>query len=155
MLFRSTALGRRAPVAVTVRAPRSAEAARAATIALSLPRPLQEGDTTTLHAVVRDAGGHPLDDDPVVWTSADPEIAGVDGTSGLVRAVKEGRTTISATVDGRTQRVPVVVSARPAVTRPAVSATAAGETSLRSAANACFAALRAGDAAWVEQRYQP
>ena len=159
----ATALGRRAPVAVTVRAPRTTDAPRAATIALSLPRPLQEGDTTTLRAVVRDAAGRRLDDDPVVWTSADPEIAGVDGTSGLVRAVKEGRTTITATVDGRSQRVPVIISARPPASRPAASPPAnppattssAGDAAVRSAANACFAALRSGDAARVEQLYQP
>ena len=161
----ATALGRRAPVTVTVRAPRSAAAPRAATIALTLPRPLQEGDTTTLRATVRDSAGRRLDDDPVVWSSADPEIAGVDGTSGLVRAMKEGRTTISATVDGRTQRVPLMVSARPAVSRPPAAPPAAtpaagagasvGETAIRSAASACFAALRAGDAARVQQLYQP
>ena len=161
----ATALGRRAPVTVTVRAPRSAASPRAATIALTLPRPLQEGDTTTLRATVRDSAGRRLDDDPVVWSSADPEIAGVDGTSGLVRAMKEGRTTISATVDGRTQRVPLMVSARPAVSRPPAAPPAAtpaagagasvGETAIRSAASACFAALRAGDAARVQQLYQP
>ena len=158
----ATALGRRAPVAVTVRAPRAAELPRAATIALSLPRPLQEGDTTTLHAIVRDSAGRRLDDDPVVWNSADPEIAGVDGTTGLVRAVKEGRTTVSATVDGKSQRVPIIVSARPSVTRPSAGPPAAapapgsaGETAVRSAANGCFAALRSGDAARMQQVYQP
>jgi hypothetical protein len=159
----ATALGRRAPVAVTVRAPRGADAPRAATLALSLPRPLQEGDTVTLHATVRDSAGRRLDDVPVVWTSADPEIAGVDGTSGLVRAVKEGRTTISATADGRSQRVPLIVSARPPVARPPAAGTpspapppaSGGESAVRAAAGACFAALHAGDAARMQQLYQP
>jgi hypothetical protein len=150
-------------VAVTVRAPRSADAPRAATLALSLPRPLQEGDTVTLHATVRDSAGRRLDDVPVVWTSADPEIAGVDGTSGLVRAVKEGRTTVSATADGRSQRVPLIVSARPPVARPPAAGTpnpappaaSGGEAAVRAAAGACFAALHSGDAARMQQLYQP
>ncbi|MGE5091389.1 MAG: protein kinase domain-containing protein [Bacillota bacterium] len=161
----ATALGRRTPVVVNVRAPRSPEAPRAATIAVSLPRPLQEGDTTTLHAVVRDSAGRRLGDDAVVWSSADPEVAGVDGTTGLVRAIKEGRTLISATADGRSQRVPIVVAARSQPARPApvsappaapaTSSASAGETGVRAAANACFAAIRAGDPARMQQLYQP
>ncbi len=160
----ATALGRRANIAVRVRAPRAPSAPRAATIALSLPRPLTEGDTTTIRAVVRDSAGRRIDDAALVWSSADPEVAGVDGTTGLVRAIREGHTTISAAADGRTQRVPVVVSARtaparpanaPTPTSPAASSSAAGETALRSTAAACLAALRAPDAARMQQLYQP
>ena len=160
----ATALGRRTPVVVNVRAPRSAESPRAATIAVSLPRPLQEGDTTTLHAVVRDSAGRRLSDDAVVWSSADPEIAGVDGTTGLVRAIREGRTLVSATVDGRSQRVAIVVAARSQAARPAPASNppgapapsaAAGEAAVRAAAGACFAAIRSADPARMQQLYQP
>lgn len=160
----ATALGRRTPVVVNVRAPRSPEAPRAATIAVSLPRPLQEGDTTTLHAVVRDSAGRRLSEDAVVWSSADPEVAGVDGSTGLVRAIREGRTIVSATVDGRSQRVPIVVAARSQPARPAPvpapaaatpSGGSAGEAAVRSAANACFAAIRSADPARMQQLYQP
>ena len=161
----ATALGRRTPVVVNVRAPRSPEAPRAATIAVSLPRPLQEGDTTTLHAIVRDSAGRRMGEDAVVWASADPEIAGVDGSTGLVRAIREGRTIVSATVDGRSQRVPIVVAARSqpakpapvsaAPAAPAASAASAGEMAVRAAANACFAAIRSADPARMQQLYQP
>jgi uncharacterized protein YjdB len=160
----ATALGRRTPVVVNVRAPRSPEAPRAATIAVSLPRPLQEGDTTTLHAVVRDSAGRRLSEDAVVWSSADPEVAGVDGSTGLVRAIREGRTIVSATVDARSQRVPIVVAARSQPARPAPVSTpaaaapsggSAGEAAVRSAANACFAAIRSADPARMQQLYQP
>jgi serine/threonine-protein kinase len=160
----ATALGRRATVAITVRAPRPSSAPRAATIALSLPRPLTEGDTTTLRAVVRDSAGRRLDDPALVWSSADPDVAGVDGTTGLVRAIREGHTTISATADGRTQRVPVVVTARapatkpappPSQPQPAASTAAAGEVAVRNAAGACLNALRSADAARMQQLYQP
>jgi hypothetical protein len=114
---------------------------------------------------VRDSAGRRLGDDAVVWSSADPEVAGVDGTTGLVRAIREGRTLISATADGRSQRVPIVVSARSQPARPApvsappaapaASSASAGEAAARAAANACFAAIRAGDPARVQQLYQP
>jgi hypothetical protein len=115
--------------------------------------------------VVRDSAGRRLSDDAIVWSSADPEIAGVDGTTGLVRAIREGRTVVSATVDGRSQRVPIVVAARAQPARPApvsappaapaTSSASAGETAVRAAANACFAAIRSADPARMQQLYQP
>jgi hypothetical protein len=73
---------------------------------------------------------------------------------------------VSATADGRSQRVPLIVSARPPAARPpapvaaanpaaGTSAASVGEAAVRAAASACFAALRSGDAARMQTVYQP
>jgi hypothetical protein len=53
------------------------------------------GDTVTVRATVRNAGGDVLTGAPVTWSSVDPGIASVDG-SGLVTGVGAGRATITA-----------------------------------------------------------
>jgi CubicO group peptidase (beta-lactamase class C family) len=65
--------------------------------------------TTQLAATARDAGGAVLGGRTVNWTSANPAVATVSG-SGLVTALTQGTTTITASSEGRsgTARVRVV-----------------------------------------------
>jgi uncharacterized protein YjdB len=66
------------------------------------------GGVVQLSAVPRDETGAALTDRPVVWESSDPAVATVDAT-GFVSALAAGLTTITATSEGRTAQVGVVV----------------------------------------------
>jgi hypothetical protein len=66
------------------------------------------GETVQLTATARDAGGTPVGGIAFVWASGDASIASVDG-SGLVTAVAEGQTTISATGGGMSGTAQVMV----------------------------------------------
>ena len=71
------------------------------------------GQTTQLTADVRDATGAPLSGRVIVWSSSDASIASVT-SQGVVTAVAPGSATISASVDGQSASVSVIVAARPA-----------------------------------------
>ncbi|HXG44016.1 MAG TPA: Ig-like domain-containing protein [Gemmatimonadales bacterium] len=60
---------------------------------------LAEGETRRVSAVARDARGHRIAAPGLQWSTADREIAAVD-TSGAVRAVAPGSTTLAAGVEG-------------------------------------------------------
>jgi hypothetical protein len=62
---------------------------------------LSVGDTLRLTATPLDAVGSPLTVRPVVWSSAAPNVATVNTTTGLVTAVAPGTTAISAIGGGR------------------------------------------------------
>lgn len=81
----------------------------AAAIAVTLDSArLVANQTTTAHAVVRDAGGHEITR-RVVWTSSDTTVARVtDG--GAVTAKKAGSATITASVDGVSGSATLAVS---------------------------------------------
>ena len=66
-------------------------------------------DTIRFTATVRDQHGQKVVGGTVAWTSSDPSVANVDG-SGLVRAVANGTTTISAASDGATGMASVSVA---------------------------------------------
>ena len=59
---------------------------------LSLTAP---GDTARLSATVRDAGGSPVPDAQLVWSSTDPAVVAVDA-SGLVTAIARGEVEVTA-----------------------------------------------------------
>lgn len=66
------------------------------------------GATSTVKAQLLDATGHVIDDRAATWTSSDPSIASVSST-GAVTGVKIGKTTVTATAEGKTATVPVTV----------------------------------------------
>ncbi len=57
---------------------------------------LEPGDTVRLSAEVRDHNGQVISGAAVTWASSDPAVAAVDAT-GLVTALAEGSTTVTAT----------------------------------------------------------
>jgi hypothetical protein len=61
---------------------------------------LLTGETVQLTATLRDGAGSIVTGRTVVWTSASPNVATVS-SSGLVTAVDDGVTTVSATADGQ------------------------------------------------------
>lgn len=71
---------------------------------------LTVGATAALTATARDAGGNALSGRAVSWTSSDANVASVDG-GGTVRGVAPGAAQITATVEGRTASVSIVVAA--------------------------------------------
>ena len=73
-----------------------AQQASSVTVSPAVVKLTALGDTVRLSADARDANGHPLVQAVFEWRSSDETVARVDA-SGLVRAVREGMTTISAT----------------------------------------------------------
>ena len=72
-----------------------------ASIALSTANDtLLQGQTLQLTATMLDQQGNVVTDRTISWTSSNPDVASVSGT-GLVTAVDDGVTTISASADGR------------------------------------------------------
>ncbi|MBP6444725.1 MAG: Ig domain-containing protein [Gemmatimonadales bacterium] len=86
-----------------------------ATVAMSsVTLSMQVGQTSTLIATPRAAGGGALTGRPVTWLSANPSIASVSGT-GLVTAVGAGGpVAITATSEGQVGTTQVTVTAAPA-----------------------------------------
>ncbi len=83
----------------------------------------------------RDASGNPVVGQPISWTSTDPAVATVSGT-GLVTAVTNGPTTITATANGFQTSILVTVqqvTASVVVTPAGASLGALGDTQLYSA----------------------
>ena len=70
------------------------------------------GKTVDFDAQTLDANGNALTDRQIVWTSASPATATVDG-SGTARGVAPGQTTITATSEGVSTSVPVTVNPVP------------------------------------------
>ncbi|WP_025411054.1 leishmanolysin-related zinc metalloendopeptidase [Gemmatirosa kalamazoonensis] len=70
------------------------------------------GDTRSLVAALSDANGSPITGRGVSWTSSDNAVATVDG-AGALTALAPGRTTVTATSEGRTGQLVVNVRRRP------------------------------------------
>jgi uncharacterized protein YjdB len=70
------------------------------------------GNTSTLTAAVKDAGGNTLDGRDVTWKSDNTAVATVDG-NGVVTAVAPGATTVTATSGGKSGNAKVVVTLEP------------------------------------------
>ena len=77
---------------------------------LVTPATLQliRGNHGAVSAELRDAGNHLIDDRTVTWTSSDPTIATVS-TTGVVNALKMGKTTLTATAEGKSTPIPLTV----------------------------------------------
>ena len=75
------------------------------------PASTRVGQSLTLRATVTDANGNSLNR-RVSWQSSDLAVAQI-GASGVVQAIGPGPTTISATVEGRSDQVTLTVSAIP------------------------------------------
>ena len=89
--------------AVTVRQLPAAVAVAPESLTLRSP-----GDTATVTATVTDSNGHTIETPEVVWASADASVALVDA-DGLVTAVSEGATEVTALAGGLTAGVAVTV----------------------------------------------
>jgi trimeric autotransporter adhesin len=76
---------------------------------------LRVGTTATVQARAFDADNELLTDRPISWSSGNPAVASVSAT-GLVTAVAEGTTTISATSEGRSGQAAVSVTLAPVAT---------------------------------------
>ncbi len=70
------------------------------------------GDRHTLAAQPVDASGNPLAGRAVTWTSGTPLVASVDGT-GVVAGLVPGQTTVTATSEGQSATITVVVLPQP------------------------------------------
>lgn len=98
------------------------EPAESSTVATMSLRPtaatIQIGQRLTLIPTLLDAGGVPLTDRPVTWTSSNPDVATV--ASGLVTGVDDGESVITAAADGRsaTARVTVQLAVSQVVITP-------------------------------------
>ena len=76
------------------------------------------GDTARVSATVRDAGGSPIEDAEVAWSSSDPAIITVDET-GLVVAIARGEATVTA-ISGEVDRTVSVAVRQSAHSVPCV-----------------------------------
>ena len=74
-------------------------------------RPMAVRETLPLRVQAVDAWGAALAGRPVAWASTDSTVAVVDEASGVVTALTPGSTRITATSEGVTAGVPVVVAA--------------------------------------------
>lgn len=74
---------------------------------------VERASSLQLDAVLLDAANNVLESRNIIFTSQDERIATVDAR-GLITGVAEGRTTITASIEGRTaQMALVVLPARP------------------------------------------
>jgi uncharacterized protein YjdB len=79
------------------------------------PVTMLPGEETQLTVKVTDAEGQELTGKSITWSSADSAIASVSN-SGMVTGMSEGQTTVSVTVDDKTEQVSVSVAYPPAET---------------------------------------
>ncbi len=66
------------------------------------------GDSMRMTLEVYDAGGSPIEEPSVTWSSGDEAVATVSAT-GVVTAVADGETMVSAKVDEATDTAVVIV----------------------------------------------
>jgi uncharacterized protein YjdB len=105
--------GRKTTVPVTVTASSTTSAASVASVLVSLGVPsLVAGQSAQAYATLKDAGGTVLTGRAIVWTTSDPAVATVNAT-GVVSALKAGPVTITATSEGKSGSMSLVVAAPP------------------------------------------
>jgi uncharacterized protein YjdB len=103
--------GRKTTVPVTVTGSSSTSAASVASVLVSLGVPsLVAGQSAQAYATLKDAGGTVLTGRAIVWTTSDPAVATVNAT-GVVSALKAGPVTITATSEGKSGNMSLVVAA--------------------------------------------
>ncbi len=75
--------------------------AKPASVAITPPKLLikSEADTKTLTAAAKNEAGEEIEgEQQIAWTSSDPAVASVEPTTGKVKPVGSGKTTISAKI---------------------------------------------------------
>ncbi|HET7601795.1 MAG TPA: Ig-like domain-containing protein [Gemmatimonadales bacterium] len=93
---------------------------------------VEKGDSTRLSVTLRDADGTVLADRSVTWTSGDDGVAKVSST-GVVKGVASGTTTVMATSEGQSDAAQIQVVAQGGVVTsvsvtPAAATVTAGES---------------------------
>lgn len=136
----------------------------AAKVTIPSPRPLRVGDTTRVTTTVMDAENNRLSDRAATWESADPAIATVDKSNGLVTARAVGTTQLIARVEGieGTATITIAAPARSTARSGVATSSADGEadrrlaeTRIRSGVASCLEALRSGDPNRLHPLYRP
>jgi len=113
----ATSEGKSGQVTITVSRPATATvtvSAAPANLLVGVQDSVNLG-TATLTATAKDAGGHTLSGRTVAWTSGTASVATVSST-GMVKGVAAGASTITATVEGQAGTAAVTV-VRPPVTQ--------------------------------------
>jgi hypothetical protein len=132
------------------------------TIAVDQPRRLTVGENITLLATPRDSRGNIMAGQSIAWSSADPEVATVAPTTGVVTAIGPGTADITASASGKTTTVRLIVAAPAPATPesvkaplpdPAVEASRA-RAAIEASVQQYVAALRAHDARRVTALYR-
>lgn len=77
---------------------------------------MDEHETETLYAKVEDANYAEVNDAKVTWKSSNPSVVTVDENTGIIKAIKEGEATITATSVGVTDTCKVTVYSAPKFT---------------------------------------
>ena len=127
-----------------------------ATVRVRGVEPLVVGETLSLWADVTDSLGGRAAGRPVTWSSSDQQVARVWPQTGLVVANAPGTADIVATVEGRTGRARVTVTAPPErVATAPVSERQVVEDAILAGVNACYEAVRAGDTQRLATLYAP
>jgi hypothetical protein len=140
-----------------------------ATIAVDQPRRLSVGENITLSATPRDSRGNVMTDESVRWSSADPAVATVVASTGVVTAVGPGTADLTASVAGKSTTVrlsvvapvpppPVALPKAESAKAPPVDRAAEegrARAAIESAVGQYVAALRAHDEARVRALYRP
>ena len=92
----------------------AAPAPRVATVTVALDTAsVGVGATTQATTVARDSAGAVLTDRPIYWSSSNPTVASVDGTSATVTGRGAGKAQIMAQVDGIVGTSPIIVLGPP------------------------------------------
>lgn len=85
--------------------------ARVALVIVSLQPPqIATGGSSQATAVLQDSVGQTLGSRKVTWSSSDAAIAAVDPNTGMVHGISAGKTTITATSEGKTGSADVTVT---------------------------------------------
>jgi hypothetical protein len=121
-------------------------------------RPLAVGDALELDAVALDARGGELRRRPISWTSSNPSVASVDGSTGGVEAHAPGTAEIVATTGGKSAGVLLRVAPRPEPVAPVrgwAQERLVAEARVRAGVEACYGALQARDVERLAALYRP
>jgi uncharacterized protein YjdB len=113
--------GRKATVPITVTGSSNASAVSVASVDVTLGVPtLVAGSSAQANATLKDANGTVLTGRSIVWTTSDNAVATVDG-AGVVNALKAGPVTITATAEGKSGSIALVVAAPTVTVAPVAS----------------------------------
>jgi hypothetical protein len=148
-----------------VSSPAASNRPSVASVQLTRPtKPLHVGDSLALSARPLDSAGRPLKM-KVTWRSSAPNVATVDPSHGMLRGVASGQSTITANAGATSAAVSISVVEKELVSQPPVrpmpettvknttTSPPLAATTQRTLAEACIAALRKPDQAWLSAHY--